>query len=69
VGGRVRLEPDAQFLSHEGTAQCADEKPGSAWIVFGVVSIGEAENIASELQDHVLKATARPQARNKIFAS
>jgi hypothetical protein len=69
VSDGQRLESYTQFHSHNRTAQGADKKPGSVRIIFGMMSIGETEHIAGKLQDHVLKATAGPERRDKIFAS
>ena len=55
VGSRMRLESYTQFLSHDRTAQGADEKPRGVWIVFSVPGIGKPEHVPGELQDHVLK--------------
>jgi hypothetical protein len=63
VGSRLRLESHTQFLSRDSTAQGADEKPGSVWIIFGMPGIGKPEHVSSELQDHVLKTAAGSQTR------
>src|ERR1700730_16139563 len=69
VGDGLRLESHTEFLSHDRTAQSVDEKPGGVCMIFGVVSIGKTEHVTGKLQDHMLKATARPEGRDKIFAS
>src|SRR6202048_742150 len=69
VGSRMRLESYTQFLSHDRTAQGADEKPRGVWIVFSVPGIGKPEHVSGELQDHVLKTTAGSQTRYEILAS
>ena len=69
VGGRMRLESYMQLLSHDSTAQGADEKPRSVWIIFGMPGIAKPEHVSGELQDHVLKTTAGSQTRYEILAS
>ena len=69
VDSRMRLESDTQFHSRDRTAQGADERPKSIRIVLSVLGVGNAQHVASKLQDHVLKTTAGSQARYEILAS
>ena len=69
VDSRMRLESYPQFHSRDRTAQGADERPKSIRIVLSVLGVGNAQHVASKLQDHVLKTTAGSQARYEILAS
>ena len=69
VDSRMRLESYPQFHSRDRTAQGADKKPRSMRIILRVLGVGNAQHVASKLQDHVLKTTAGPQARYEILAS
>lgn len=49
-------EVHLQRLAGERAEQLVDEQAGGAGVVFGVLGVGQAEHVASELDDAVLEA-------------